>query len=321
VKIRDLAAHPQEEITGFFLVQQKEMRSNKNGEGYLSLVLGDETGAIDARVWDNLETIPDFAAGAVVKVKGRVQAHRGRNQLSVIQLRVAKSDEAKPGDFLPKSARDPEEMFGELRALIASIANPHLRGLLERVFDDPSVAAQFKQAPAAKSMHHAFRGGLLEHVLSLCGMAERAASHYRWIRRDLLLTGAILHDIGKIRELGYESSFFYTNEGQLVGHLVGGLELVREKMGPGFPEDYRMLVEHMILSHHGHLEFGSPKEPMFPEALLLHYLDDLDSKMEAMRAIIAATPDQEWSARSPALDRSLLNLDVFLKDVFLKDAK
>lgn len=320
MKIRDFAAHPQEEITGFFLVHQRDVRSNKNGEGYLSLILGDDTGSIDARVWDNLEVVPDFGAGAVIKVKGRVQAHRGRNQLSVMQIRLACGEEASPGDFLPKSARDPDEMFSELWSIVSCVGNEALRGLLDRVFADPDTVARFKQAPAAKSMHHAFRGGLLEHVLSLCGLAKLAASHYPGIRLDLLLTGAILHDIGKIRELGYDSSFFYTNEGQLIGHIAGGVQMVREKMGPDFPEDYRVLVEHMILSHHGHLEYGSPKEPLFPEALLLHYLDDLDSKMEAMRACFAAAPGQEWTARSPALDRSLLNLDVFL-DPLKKDQK
>jgi 3'-5' exoribonuclease len=150
-------------------------------------------------------------------------------------------------------------------------------------------------------------------------MCELAASHYRQIRRDLLMTGAILHDIGKIHELSYDASFQYTNEGQLIGHLVQGVEMVREKMRglPGFPNTWRVLVEHLLLSHHGQLDFGSPKEPLFPEALLLHYLDDLDSKMEAMRATIAAaqsaTPDAEWTARCPALDRPLLNLDRFLR--------
>ncbi len=268
-------------------------------------------------MWDNLETVPDFSPGSVIKIKGRVQLYRNRVQLSVMQLRIARAEEASPADFLPRSARDPEEMFTELRQIIASIADTHLRGLLETVFGDAAIAAKFKRAPAAKSMHHAFCGGLLEHVLSLCGLCQLAAAHYKTIRRDLLMTGAILHDIGKIEELGYQASFFYTNEGQLIGHLVGGVEIVREKLRglPGFPEEYRLLVEHMILSHHGHLEFGSPKEPLFPEALMLHYLDDLDSKMEAMRATIAASPDQEWTARSPALERSLLNLDYFLKAV------
>jgi 3'-5' exoribonuclease len=327
VKIRDFAAHAQDsanaqnaangqkEITGFFLVHQKDLRANRAGDGYLSLVLGDDTGTVDARMWDNLETLPDFSAGDVLKVKGRVQLYRNRLQLSVTQLRAARREEATPGDFLPRSARDPLEMFAELRQIAAGIQQPHLHALLAAVLDDPTVASRLLIAPAAKSMHHAFRGGLLEHVLSLCKMCDLAASHYRQIRRDLLMSGAILHDIGKIRELSYDASFQYTNEGQLVGHLVQGVEMVREKMRivPEFPPAYRVLIEHLLLSHHGHLEFGSPKEPLFPEALLLHYLDDLDSKMEAMRATLAGTmPDQEWTARCPALDRSLLNLDRFL---------
>jgi 3'-5' exoribonuclease len=321
VKIRDLAAHAQEEITGFFLVHQKDLRSNRTGDGYLSLMLGDETGSVDARMWDNLETLPGFSAGDVIKVKGRVQLYRNRLQLSLTQLRNAREGEATPGDFLPRSVRDPKEMLSELRAIAASVEEPHLHALLAAVLDDPAVSERLLVAPAAKSMHHAFRGGLLEHVLSLCKMCDLAASHYRQIRRDLVITGAVLHDIGKIRELSYATSFQYTNEGQLLGHLVQGVELVREKIRalPAFPAAYRVLVEHLLLSHHGHLEFGSPKEPLFPEALLLHYLDDLDSKMEAMRATLAATqsttPDQEWTARCPALDRPLLNLDRFLRRV------
>jgi 3'-5' exoribonuclease len=237
----------------------------------------------------------------------------------VTQLRSARADEATPGDFLPKSVRDGKEMLAELRQIAASIQQPNLHALLAAMLDDPAIADRLVVAPAAKSMHHAFRGGLLEHVLSLCHMCDLAAAHYRMIRRDLLMTGAILHDIGKIHELSYAASFQYTNEGQLIGHLIQGVEMVREKMRglPDFPDTYRVLVEHLLLSHHGQLEFGSPKEPLFPEALLLHYLDDLDSKMEAMRATLAATqstaPDQEWTARCPALDRSLLNLDRFLR--------
>jgi len=251
----------------------------------------------------------------VLKVKGRVQLYRNRVQISVTQLRSARSEEATPGDFLPKSARDAKEMFAELRQISAAVEQPHLQVLLAAVLDDPAIADRLLVAPAAKSMHHAFRGGLLEHVLSLCKMCELAASHYPLIRRDLLITGAILHDIGKIHELSYAASFQYTNEGQLIGHLVQGVEMVREKMRglAGFPDTWRVLVEHLLLSHHGQLEFGSPKEPLFPEALLLHYLDDLDSKMEAMRASLAAAPEQEWTARCPALDRSLLNLDRFLQ--------
>jgi 3'-5' exoribonuclease len=324
VKIRELAAYAQDaansqnaaqkDITGFFLVHQKDLRSNRAGDGYLSLVLGDDTGSVDARMWDNLETLPDFSAGDVVKVKGRVQLYRNRLQLSVTQLRTARAEEATPGDFLPKSTRDPKEMLAELRQIVSSVQQPSLRALLDAVVSDIAIADRLLVAPAAKSMHHAFRGGLLEHVLSLCKMCELAASHYRMIRRDLLMTGAILHDIGKIHELSYDASFQYTNEGQLVGHLVIGVEMVREKMRglPDFPDSYRVLVEHLLLSHHGQLEFGSPKVPLFPEALLLHYLDDLDSKMEAMRAALAAAGGQEWTARSPALDRSLLNLDRFL---------
>jgi 3'-5' exoribonuclease len=188
--------------------------------------------------------------------------------------------------------------------------------LLELVLDDEDIARRYRRAPAAKHIHHAFLGGLIEHVLSLCAMARLAAQHYPFIDGDLLLTGAILHDIGKIYELNYERGFSYSNDGQLLGHIHIGLRIVGEKLRalPEFPPALRSLVEHMILSHHGKLEFGSPKVPQFPEALLLHYLDDMDSKMECMRALIESDRQVEgcFTAYNTALERSVLKKDLFL---------
>jgi 3'-5' exoribonuclease len=223
-------------------------------------------------------------------------------------------EEADPASFLPRTAHNVEEMFGELTAMAAAIRQPHLKALLEAVLGDPEIAARFRRAPAAKSMHHACVGGLLEHVLSLARLCQGLAEHYP-VNRDLLLAGAVLHDVGKIYELSYDGAFQYTTPGKLIGHIALGLELVREKIRalPDFPAELKMLIEHMILSHHGHLEFGSPVEPSFPEAVLLHYLDDLDSKMAAMRATPAAEQDQ-WTARCASLQRSLLVVDRFWKD-------
>ena len=171
---------------------------------------------------------------------------------------------------------------------MAGVSNPHLKALLEAMLDDEDVSRRYRLAPAAKQIHHAYLGGLIEHVLSLCALARLTAGHYPQVDCDLLLTGVVLHDIGKIYELNYERGFSYSNDGQLLGHIHIGIRMVGDKLRgiPDFPPALRTLVEHMILSHHGQLEFGSPKVPLFPEALLLHYLDDMDSKMECMRALI-----------------------------------
>lgn len=182
------------------------------------------------------------------------------------------------------------------------------------MLDDQSVAARLKRAPAGKSMHHAYIGGLLEHIVSLCGVCRLVAPHYPEIDGDLLLSGAILHDIGKLEELFYERSFGYTTEGQLLGHIVIGLQLLEKKMEAieGFPGDLKLLIQHMILSHHGREEFGSPKLPSFPEALMLHYLDDLDSKMATMRESVEAEKGEtQWTGKNWSLQRPLLRMDRF----------
>jgi 3'-5' exoribonuclease len=186
--------------------------------------------------------------------------------------------------------------------------------LLLTIMEDPSIAEKYKRAPAAMSYHHAFLGGLLEHVLSLVQLGDQVCDHYEFLRRDLLLAGLVLHDVGKIEELSFSRGFRYSTRGQLLGHISIGLEMVQEKMRqiPGFPEELKGQIEHIILSHHGKLEFGSPKEPVFPEALLVHFLDEIDSKLEAMRAQYATDQDRpgDWTARNPALRRELLKIEI-----------
>ena len=207
-------------------------------------------------------------------------------------------------------------MFAEVRAIAAGFTNPHLKALLNAFFDDEEIARQYKLAPAAKTIHHAWLSGLIEHVLSLCTLAKITAAHYEGIDADLLLTGVLLHDIGKIHELFYRRSFGYSDEGQLLGHIVIGMRMLDEKIRqvPEFPAKLRTLVEHMILSHHGELAFGSPKTPMFPEALLLHLLDNMDSKMEAMRSLVERDKQVEgcWTGWSGALDRTALKKEKYL---------
>ena len=280
---------PNRVITTSFLVHSKEVRQKKSGELYLSLLLGDRTGELDAKMWDNVgEVIDSFDRDDFVKVKGLIQVFHNRPQLTIHKLRRMDDSEIDFVDYFPSSRRDPGEMWSELRGIVAGIANPHLKALLEALLDDDDVSRRFRRAPAAKQIHHAYLGGLIEHVLSLCTLARLTAAHYPFVDPDLLIAGVVLHDIGKIYELNYERGFSYSNDGQLLGHISIGMRLVADKLHglPDFPAPLRALVEHMILSHHGQLEFGSPKLPQFPEALLLHYLDDMDSKMECMRALI-----------------------------------
>lgn len=280
---------PNKVITTSFLVHSKEIRQKKSGEFYLSLLLGDRTGELDAKMWDNVaEVMDDFDRDDFVKVKGLIQIFHNRPQLTIHKMRRIDDSEIEFGDYFRSSKRDSEEMWKELRGVVEGIGNAHLKGLLEAMLDDPEIAVRYRRAPAAKSIHHAWLGGLIEHVLSLCTLARMAASHYTFVDYDLLIAGVVLHDIGKIYELNYERGFSYSDEGQLLGHIHIALRMVAEKLRelPEFPPQLRSLVEHMILSHHGQLEFGSPKQPQFPEALLLHYLDDMDSKMECMRELI-----------------------------------
>ena len=308
---------PNKLITTSFLVHSKEIRQKKSGELYLSLLLADRTGELDAKMWDNVsEVIEGFDRDDFVKVKGLIQIFHNRPQMTIHKVRRMDDSEIDFCDYFPSSKRDQGEMWTELRGLVAGMANPHLQALLSDMLDDEDIARRYRRAPAAKQIHHAFLGGLIEHVLSVAGMARVAAQHYATIDYDLLLTGVILHDIGKIYELNYERGFSYSTEGQLLGHINIGMRMVADKLRglPAFPPELRALVEHMILSHHGQLEFGSPKLPQFPEALMLHYLDDLDSKMESMRALIDNDRQIEgcFTTYNTALARSALKKDRYL---------
>jgi 3'-5' exoribonuclease len=310
---------PNETVTASFLVLSKDIRQKRTGEPYLTLHLSDRTGDIEAKMWDNVaEVMHTFDRDDFVKVKGLVQVYQNRHQFTVHRLRRLQDHEVDFGDYFPCSERDPEEMGRELQAILDGIQNPHLHELLQAIFADSEIIRRYKIAPAAKSIHHACRGGLLEHVLSLCQLCRLVAGHYKDIDLDLLLAGALLHDIGKIEELSYQRSFGYSTSGQLLGHIVIGLRIVGDKAGqiPNFPPKLRTLLEHMILSHHGELEFGSPKLPLFEEALLLHHLDNLDSKIETMRNALKreAPIEGEFTGWIGPLERAALRKSRYLSD-------
>jgi 3'-5' exoribonuclease len=311
--VSDLAADTS--ITSFFLVCEKELRLTREGKSFLRMELGDRSGSVEARLWDNADALAGtFERDDIVKVQARVENYRNRMQLAVDKVRRAEPGEIDLADYFPHTAEDTEQLYLRLREHAASIKNPWLSRLVASVIEDPLVVPRLKRAPAAKRMHHAFLGGLLEHVVSLCGLARLVAQHYPEIDIDLVLAGVMLHDIGKLDELCYERAIHYSDEGELLGHIVLGLEQVTAKMNAieGFPNDLKTLVKHLLISHHGQYEFGSPKLPMFPEALVLHYLDDLDSKLGAARAALAADGGEAgWSAYSPALTRKLLRVDLF----------
>ena len=313
--VREL--QPNQVAKSVFLVQSKEVRQDKGGKSYLSLLLGDRTGMLEARMWDGVAEVADtFDRNDFVEVKGLVQVYRNRPQMQIHTLRRLDDSGVRMADFVPHTAQDIGVMWTELRAAVAAVANPQLRALLDAFLDDPEIAPRYRAAPAAKTIHHAVLGGLLEHVVSLVRLGRAVAPNYPFVDPDLLLAGIVLHDLGKIYELDYRRSFSYTTPGKLLGHMAIVLNLLQAKVltVPDFPPKLKMLVEHMILSHHGHHEFGSPTLPAFPEALLLHYLDDLDSKMESMRASLANDPfvEGEWTGMNPALDRQILKKDKFL---------
>ncbi|MGE5111181.1 MAG: 3'-5' exoribonuclease YhaM family protein [Acidobacteriaceae bacterium] len=318
VYIRDAAQHENKPIVSSFLVTSKQVKSKKSGEPYLDLMLCDRTGQISAKMWDNIDGVEEtFTQDCVIKVKGVINKFNNRWQLTIHKLRKLDESEIDFSDFLPKTTKDVEELWATLGEFINSVQDHDLRALLKAFLADPKIATAYKTAPAAKTLHHAFIGGLLDHVVSLCRSCDLVLRNYPWVNRDLVLTGVFLHDIGKIYELNYARSFSYTTDGQLRGHMIIELEMLHEKIReiPGFPDTLKSLGEHLIISHHGQYEFGSPKLPMFPEALLLHYMDDLDSKLESMRANFEkeAENSSPWTGYNPSLGRPLLNTQKFLE--------
>lgn len=315
--ICDCVRHENKVVTSTFVVVTKQIKPKKSGEPYLALTLGDRSGQLEAKMWDNVEEVLEaFEQDDFLKVKGLINKYKQRFQLTIHKLRKLGDSEIEFDDYLPKTTKNIDELWQTLSNFVSGFQNPHLKMLVQAFMADPEISAAYRNAPAAKTLHHAYIGGLLDHVVSLFRSCDLICQNYPQVNRDLLLTGAFLHDIGKIHELTYNRSFSYTTKGQLLGHMIIELEMLQAKLAlqPDFPEELKTLIEHLIISHHGQYDFGSPKLPMFPEALMLHYLDDLDSKMEAMRAQFEreSTLEGAWTSYNASLGRPLLNTDKFL---------
>lgn len=298
VFVKDLRAG--EAVKSTFLVMEKNTAFTQKGTPYINLRLRDRTGDIDGKIWDNASALDKlFKRGDVVYVAGRAVNYRNTLQINVAEISKVDGADIRPGDYAPVSKEDIDGMFEAFVGYLDTVEDPWLRALLEAFFADEAFVSRFKKAPAAKGFHHAYIGGLLEHTLSTVKLLDLVARHYPTIRRDLLITGGILHDIGKIAEFNFDGMIDYSTEGRLVGHIVMSVEMLDAKIAgiEGFPPALAMELKHILVSHHGETEFGSPKRPKTVEALVIHMVDDLDAKINAFHEFIegSADTDSDWT--------------------------
>ncbi len=298
------------EITLLAIVLEKQLRPKRSGGVFLALRFADRSGELDGKVWENPETVSRaFERDDIVKVRGTVEVYNEKPQFIVSRIRRCDPKEYNATDFYPSSARDPEEMFGELHGFVAIVGLAPLRELLVNIVSDPAIGAALKFTPAAMKIHHAFRGGLIEHVLSLCNLSVALCAHYPRLNRDLLIAGAILHDLGKVETLAPSGvRFAYTIRGQLIEHVTLGLEILERHSSrmSEFSIELKTVLQHLIVSHHGDLDKGALRRPMLPEAFALSLMDLLDARMEQVFRLIDSTPcGDEFTPYIPSLERQL----------------
>jgi 3'-5' exoribonuclease len=295
-----------------YLAADKQLRVNRNGNSYLQLDLRDRTGGMSARLWNVGEPLArTFEPGDFLRVRGKVQLYQGALQMILTAIDRVEPSATDAADFLPQANADTARLLERLRTLLRSADNPHLKALAECFLMDDAFMGDFATCPAGVKAHHAYVGGLLEHVVTLMEAADRLAPIYPMVDRDLWLVGLFLHDVGKVRELSYRQSFAYTDEGQLVGHLVQGVQLLNEKAaqaesltGEPFPAELLLRLQHVIVSHHGELEFGSPKLPQTMEAVAVYALDNLDAKLNMVaRELREDRGSGPWTQYNPTLQR------------------
>ncbi|MFO0913161.1 MAG: HD domain-containing protein [Pirellulales bacterium] len=304
-----------EEVDEVFLASDKQLRPNRNGNLYLQMRLSDRTGMVNSMMWNATDkTYRSFENGDYLRVQGTTQNYNGSLQIIAKQLEAVAPSSVQESDFVQVSRQRREELIHQLTEFIRDLENPHLRSLGESLLIQPDLLDDFTRAPAAVKNHHAYQGGLLEHVVNLMQLSRAIAPRYPELNKDLLIAGALLHDIGKIREMTYDRHLGYTDEGQLVGHLVIGVEILNELIvaaeklsAEPFPPELAAQLKHMIVSHHGQYEYGSPKVPMTLEAIALHLLDNLDAKLEHFSQLIHedANSDSRWTVYHPALGRKI----------------
>ena len=305
----------QETVNEVFRAAEKQLRPNRNGNLYLQVELSDRTGVVGTRMWNATESLYQmFENGDFVRVEGTTQLFQGAIQLIATRITKVDPDEVVEDDFMPLAAVEVDKLLSRMGELLRSMENPHLRTLAECFLLDERFLAKFSRAPAGIKHHHAYHGGLLEHVVNLMEVVTRIAPCYPQIDRDLLLTGAFLHDVSKIDELTYDRELAYSDEGQLIGHLVMAVSMLEEKVreaeklaGEEIPEETVLRLKHMIVSHHGEYEYGSPKLPMTLEAVALCFLDNLDAKVSAFHKQLSDDPNvnSPWTHYNPTLGRKL----------------
>ncbi len=301
--------HEGDRVQAIYLCRQHTSAMTKNGKPYDNVILQDRTGSIDCKIWEvGSMGIEDFEALDYVEITGDVSLFNGALQISIKRARKAGEGEYDPADYLPVSSRDINEMYHELIGYVNKVENHYLKKLLEAFFvDDEAFIKKFKKSSAAKTVHHCFIGGLLEHTVSVANLCSGYAEHYPMLKKDLLVTAALLHDIGKVREFSSFPENDYTDEGNLLGHIVMGSEMIGEKVKEidGFPLSLENELKHCILAHHGKLEFGSPKKPSLMEAVALNYADDLDAKMETFKEILMSTSETGWLGYNKLFETNL----------------
>ncbi|HUN54505.1 MAG TPA: HD domain-containing protein [Smithella sp.] len=299
-----------DKIASSFLVTEKNMAFSQKGFPYLTVRLKDKTGGIEGKVWDNaLEFDRQFKKGDIIFIEGRAASYKNTIQISIIDLKKTAWEDIEPADYLPAVNADVNAMFNEMIGYIEKVNDKYLRALLNSFFQEEKTISLFKRAPAAKGFHHIYLGGLLEHTLSVVRLLEKVSDHYPDLNKDMIIAGGILHDIGKIYEFSYDSIIDYSDEGRLIGHIVMGVEMINKNIAviPEFPAQLALELRHIILSHHGEFEFGSPKRPKTMEALVVHYIDDLDAKFNAFHTLLtdSTNPDSDWTAYNRFFERYL----------------
>ena len=290
-----------------YLVRRKEARESRTGKTFLSLKLMDKTGIIDAKIWEMTQSIGDFDEGSIVKVDGTVTTYQNELQMKITKLRRPNEGEYVPADYIPTTTKNIDEMYKKVVAIIKGVKNPFVLALLENMLvKNAELVAKFKTHQAAMYVHHGFVGGLLEHTLSVSEICLVLGVRYKYVNMDLLTAGALLHDIGKVRELQALPQSEYTDDGQMLGHIIIGIEMIAKEADkiPDFPHELKSLIKHLIISHHGEYEFGSPKLPATPEAMILHFADNIDAKLTTFEEIYEKDTSQgKWTGFQKALGR------------------